>query len=127
MALDRLVRPALVVVDMRNNFVRIGAPLQVPESCATSPVHQALLAACRARRIPYTKFVAGPERTLVGEWSPALAPPVCCWKGLLRHYADAGEELDCADIIDEIIRSRASPSSTSSAMVPSTTPTSRSC
>jgi nicotinamidase-related amidase len=30
MALDRLVRPALVVVDMQNNLVRIGAPLEVP-------------------------------------------------------------------------------------------------
>jgi nicotinamidase-related amidase len=105
MVLDRLARPALVVVDMQNDFVRIGAPLEVPESRATIPVHQALLAACRARGIPviYTKFVAGPERTLVWEWSPVLAPPVCCcWKGVLRYYADVGKELDCADIIDEI-------------------------
>jgi nicotinamidase-related amidase len=43
MALDRLVRPALVVVDMQNNLVRIGAPLEVPQSCATIPVHHALL------------------------------------------------------------------------------------
>ena len=104
MVLDRLARPALVV-DMQNDFVRIGAPLEVPQSRATIPAHQALLAACRARGVPvvYTRFVAGPERTLVWEWSPVLAPPVCCcWKGFLRQYADVGKELDCADVIDEI-------------------------
>src|SRR5205814_214287 len=91
MTIDRLAHPALVVVDMQNDFVRIGAPLEVPEARPTIPVHQRLLAACRERSIPviYTKFVAGPERTLVWEWSPVLAPPVCCcWKGFLRHYDD---------------------------------------
>jgi ureidoacrylate peracid hydrolase len=96
MPLDRLAHPALVIVDMQNDFVRVGAPLEVPESRPTIPVHQRLLAACRERGIPviYTKFVAGPERTLVWEWSPVLAPPVCCcWKGFLRHYEDVGKEL----------------------------------
>jgi nicotinamidase-related amidase len=105
MAIDRLARPALVVVDMQNDFVRVGAPLEVPESRLTIPVHQALIAACRERGVPviYTKFVAGPRRTLVWEWSPMLAPPVCCcWKGFARHYPDVDKELDCADIIDEI-------------------------
>jgi nicotinamidase-related amidase len=77
----------------------------VPESRPTIPAHQALLAVCRERRIPviYTKFVAGPERTLVWEWSPVCAPPVCCcWKGFLRHYRDVDKELDCSDIIDEL-------------------------
>jgi nicotinamidase-related amidase len=105
MTLDRLARPALVIVDMQNDFVRVGAPLEVPESRPTIPVHRALLAACRQRSIPviYTKFVAGPERTLVWEWSPVLAPPVCCcWKGVRRHYQDVDTELDGSDIIDEI-------------------------
>ena len=105
MTIGQLPHPALVVVDMQNDFVRIGAPLEVPESRPTIPVHQSLLAACRERNVPviYTKFVAGPERTPVWEWSPVLAPPVCsCWKGVLRHYADVGKELDCSDIIDEI-------------------------
>jgi len=105
MAIDRLAHPAVVVVDMQNDFVRVGAPLEVAEARATIPAHQALLAACRARAIPviYTKFVAGPERTLIWEWSPVLAPPVCCcWKGFLRHYEDVGKELDCSDIVNEI-------------------------
>ena len=105
MTIDRFAHLALVIVDMQNDFVRIGAPLEVPESRATIAVHQRLLAACRERGIPviYTKFVAGPERTLMWEWSPVVAPPVCCcWKGFLRHYDDVGKELDCSDIIDEI-------------------------
>jgi nicotinamidase-related amidase len=105
MAIDRLAHPAVVVVDMQNDFVRVGAPLEVPEARPTIAVHQTLLGACRERGIPiiYTKFVAGPERTFIWEWSPQLAPPVCCcWKGFLRHYGDVGKELDCADIIDEI-------------------------
>lgn len=105
MALDRFARPALVIVDMQNDFVRAGAPLEVPDARATIPVHRRLLAACRERRIPvvYTRFVAGPERTLIWEWSPVLAPPVrCCWKGVRRHYPDLGAERDCADVVDEI-------------------------
>ena len=105
MEIDRFAHLALVIVDMQNDFVRVGAPLEVPESRPTIAVHQRLLAACRERGVPviYTKFVAGPERTLVWEWSPVLAPPVCCcWKGFLRYYDDVGKELDCSDIIDEI-------------------------
>jgi len=44
---DRLANPALVVVDMQNDFVRAGAPLEVPEARATIPAHRALLAAFR--------------------------------------------------------------------------------
>jgi nicotinamidase-related amidase len=105
MTIDRFASPALVIVDMQNDFVRVGAPLEVPESRPTIPVHQALLGACRELRIPviYTKFVAGPERTLLWEWSPVHAAPVCCcWKGFLRHYADLDKELDCSDIVDEL-------------------------
>jgi len=40
--------PALVVVDMQNDFVRVGAPLEVPEARATIRVHQSLLAVCRS-------------------------------------------------------------------------------
>ena len=75
MTIDRLAHPALVIVDMQNDFVRVGAPLEVPESRPTIPAHQALLAVCRERRIPviYTKFVAGPERTLV--WGDEVPVP----------------------------------------------------
>ena len=105
MVIDPFKRPALVVVDMQNDFVRVGAPLEVPEARLTIPVHQELIAACRLRGIPivFTKFLAGPEWTPIWEWSPQVAPPVCCcWKGFMRHYDDIGKERDCSDIIDEL-------------------------
>lgn len=105
MIVDRLARPALLIVDMQNDFVRMGAPLEVPQARDTIPVHRKLIAFCREREIPilYTKFLAGPGRMLIWEWSPVLAPPVCCcWKGHLRYYEDVKKELDCSDIITEI-------------------------
>ena len=88
MKLDRFNRPAVVVVDMQNDFVRVGAPLEVPEARPTIPVHQALLASARQRGIPiiYTKFLAGPEWTLMWEWSSQLEPPIwaCQRQRLLR-------------------------------------------
>ncbi len=105
MTIDRFAHPALVVVDMQNDFVRVGAPLEVPDARSTIAVHQELLEVCRALRVPviYTKFLAGPKRTLMWEWSPPLAPPTCgCWKGFRRHYADVAEDLDCSDIIAEL-------------------------
>jgi nicotinamidase-related amidase len=105
MPVDPWASPALIIVDMQNDFVRVGAPLEVPQSRGTIPVHRQLIAFCREREVPilYTKFVAGPGRTLIWEWSPMLAPPVCCcWKGHRRYYGDVAEELDCSDIIGEI-------------------------
>lgn len=105
MAIDRFAHPALLVVDMQNDFVRVGAPLEVPEARATIPVHQMLLSFCRELGVPviYTKFVAGPEPILLWEWSPVHAPPVCsCWKGVERHYADVTGALDCSDVIAEL-------------------------
>ncbi|MFQ5915746.1 MAG: cysteine hydrolase family protein [Nitrospinota bacterium] len=102
---DRLAGPALVVVDMQNDFVRVGAPLEVPQARETIPVHRELIGFCREKGIPilYTKFLAGPEPTLIWEWSPVLAPPVCCcWKGHRRYYEDVKKELDGSDIIEEI-------------------------
>jgi len=105
MASDQFGKPALVIVDMQNDFVRVGAPLEVPESRPTIAVHQTLLAAARQRKIPviYTKFIAGPERTPTWQYSPQCEPPVCCcWKGFKRFFKDVGKELDGSDIIDEL-------------------------
>jgi nicotinamidase-related amidase len=105
MPIDRFARPALIVVDMQNDFVREGAPLEVPDARATVPLQQSLIAACREAGVPviYTRFIAGPERTLIWEWSPQHSPPVCCcWPGFLRFYPDVDRELDCAAVIDEL-------------------------
>ena len=42
--IDRLVNPALVIVDMQNDFVWVGAPLEVPQARETISVHQELIA-----------------------------------------------------------------------------------
>jgi nicotinamidase-related amidase len=96
---------ALIVVDMQNDFVRVGAPLEVPDARETIEVHQELLSWFRERRRPivFTRFIAGPTRTLMWNWSPQLAPPVCCcWPGFRRAYGDVQGERDCTAVIDEL-------------------------
>jgi nicotinamidase-related amidase len=102
---DRLERPALLIVDMQNDFVRLGAPLEVSDARATIEPHRALIAAFRARghAIVYTKFITTPYRSLLWNWSPECEPDTkCCWKGHQRTYEDSNEALECTDIIREI-------------------------
>jgi nicotinamidase-related amidase len=96
---------ALIVVDMQNDFVRVGAPLEVPDARETIDVHLELLEWFRGRNRPvvFTRFIAGPSPTLVWEWSPQIAPPVCCcWPGFKRAYGDIEGERDCVAVIDEL-------------------------
>ena len=98
-------RTALVVVDMQNDFVRAGAPLEVPEARPTIEAIQRTLELFRrlGRPVVFTRYIAGPKETLLWKWSPQLRPPVnCCKPGYLRRYADAGRELDCVAVIDEL-------------------------
>lgn len=100
-----LQRVALVVVDMQNDFVRAGAPLEVPEARATIPVIRDLVERFRRRGRPvvFTRFIAGPKRTLMWNWSPMIAAPEkCCWRNHKRYYADVDRELECAAVIDEL-------------------------
>ena len=48
----RLSCLALIVVDMQNDFVRVGAPLEVPKARDTIAAHIKLLAAFRSRNLP---------------------------------------------------------------------------
>ncbi|HEX6892934.1 MAG TPA: isochorismatase family cysteine hydrolase, partial [Chryseolinea sp.] len=96
---------ALIVVDMQNDFVRKGAPLEVPTAIGTAAAQKALILAFRGRRLPvvYTKFLSRPHYYLLWEWSPQCKPPTkCCWKGHQRHYADINASRDCTDIIEEL-------------------------
>jgi nicotinamidase-related amidase len=105
MAVDQWRKPALVIVDMQNDFVRLGAPMEVPDARATVPQHQRLIALCRKADIPiiYTRYLATPNRSLIWEWSPQLEPPLqACRPGHQRYYADVDRTLDCTDVIDEI-------------------------
>ena len=96
---------ALLVVDMQNDFVRVGAPLEVPDARETIEVHQELLGWFRERGRPvvFTRFVAGPKPTLMWRWSPEIAPPVrCCWPGVMRTYGDVEGERECIAVVDEL-------------------------
>lgn len=98
-------RSALLVVDMQNDFVRVGAPLEVPDARVTIPTTQRLIRFAREQGIPviFTKFLAGPKYTLLWEWSPVVGPEVkCCWKGHSRYYEDIGRWADGSDVIDEL-------------------------
>jgi nicotinamidase-related amidase len=96
---------ALIVVDMQNDFVRQGAPLEVPDARETIDNHRKLLKRFRERKhvVVFTRFIAGPGRTLIWNWSAVLAPPVCCcWPGFMRSYGDIEGPRDAAAVIDEL-------------------------
>jgi nicotinamidase-related amidase len=96
---------ALVIVDMQNDFVRQGAPLEVPDARLTIDNHRKLLKRFRQRSrfIAFTRFIAGPKQTLIWNWSPVLAPPICCcWPGFMRTYDDIEGARDAAAVIDEL-------------------------
>jgi nicotinamidase-related amidase len=98
-------RSALLVVDMQNDFVRAGAPLEVPDARATIETIRAVIEQFRRHRRPvvFTRFIAGPKETLLWTWSPQLRPPVCCCKpGFMRRYEDVDRQLDCVAVIDEL-------------------------
>lgn len=96
---------ALIIVDMQNDFVREGGALAVPDAREKIPGIQRLIEAFRKiqRPIIFTRFIAGPERTLIWGWSPQIAPPTrCCWRGVKRYYPDIASERECIAIIDEL-------------------------
>ena len=101
----RLPSSAFLIVDMQNDFVRVGAPLEVPDTRRTiAPIREVSQAFRRAGRpVVYTRFVAGPGETLLWKWSPQIYPPVnCCRIGFRRYYADIAAERECTAVIDEL-------------------------
>ena len=100
-----LATTALVVVDMQNDFVRRGAPLEVADARGTIASHRRLLKCFRDLKgvVVFTRFIAGPGRTLIWNWSSVLAPPTCCcWPGFMRTYGDVEGPRDAAAVIDEL-------------------------
>ena len=96
---------ALVVVDMQNDFVRTGAPLEVASARDTIGTHKALIQAFRKRSLPivFTKFISHPHYYILWDWSPQCKPPTrCCWKGHERLYSDIAGKRQCTEIIDEL-------------------------
>jgi nicotinamidase-related amidase len=95
----------LVVVDMQNDFVRAGAPQEVADARNIIPTIQRLVAAFRAsgRPVLYTRFIAGPRRTLMWTWSPECGPDVkSCWRGHLRTYLDVEGRLEGPAVVEEL-------------------------
>lgn len=109
-ALDRFRSPALLVVDMQNDFVRLGAPLEVPQARDTIGVHRGLIERFRARGCPvvFLRWVSvrnDPYRTLLPhfDWVRHLdEETAACRPGFRRWYADIGREADAAAVIDEL-------------------------
>lgn len=102
---ERVEDPALIVVDMQNDFVRLGAPLEVPEARRTISEIQTLLEDFRQRGRPviFTRFLAEREPGLMWLWSPQCRPDTkCCWPEHTRTYGDSSGQLECADIISEL-------------------------
>jgi nicotinamidase-related amidase len=95
---------ALIVIDLQNDFVRQGAPMEVPDARASLPEVRKLLDAARNHKIPiiYTKFLTGPKKTLLWNWSPQIEEFGACKRGLKRHYSELNAERQCADVVDEI-------------------------
>lgn len=97
-------KTVLLIVDLQNDFVRVGAGMEVPDTRDTIETNQKLIAFARANDMPviYTKFMAGPRRTLLWTWSPQIEAVNACVRGFKRHYPDVDKTLDCTDVIDEL-------------------------
>ena len=102
---DPYSRPALVIVDMQNDFVRQGAPMEVPDARNTIEQNKQLLELCRKAGIPviFTRFIATDDPSLLWNWSPKIAPPLyACKRGYQRSYPDINKKLECIAVIDEL-------------------------
>ncbi len=97
-------KTALLIVDLQNDFVRVGAGMEVPDTRGTIEANQKLIAFARENGMPviYTKFMAGPKRTLLWNWSPQIEAVNACVRGFKRYYPDVDKELDCTDVITEL-------------------------
>ena len=69
-------RMALIVVDMQNDFVKPGAPMQVPKATEMVPRLKRLIEYCRKKEIPvlYTAHVHSPDGSDMGLMDDFWAP-----------------------------------------------------
>lgn len=96
---------ALLVVDLQNDFVRAGAPQEVPDARVTLAPVAALRAAVRTahRPVVFTRYTAGPEVTHLAWFSPECGPPLrSCWPGVTRRYDDRATPQRGHDVVDEL-------------------------
>lgn len=98
-------RAALLVVDLQNDFVRAGAPQEVPDARAMLGRVAALVGAGRSAGVPvvFTRFCAGPLATPMLWWSPECGPELrSCWPGVMRTYHDRPEALEGRAVVAEL-------------------------
>ncbi|WP_210492401.1 cysteine hydrolase family protein [Microvirga antarctica] len=108
--LDRFLAPALVIVDMQNDFVRVGAPLEVPATRDTLEQHRRLIDAFRRRALPvvYLRWISVPQDPYLQllphfSWVGNLDENIAaCRPGRMRYYSELGAESDAAAVIDEL-------------------------
>ncbi len=99
-----LQNTALLIIDLQNDFVRKGAPMEVEDARTSLPKVNSLIETARQKSIPiiYTKFLSGPSKTLLWNWSPQIEEFGACRRDLKRYYVDIDSERYCADVVDEI-------------------------
>ncbi|MBY6088921.1 cysteine hydrolase family protein [Maritimibacter alkaliphilus] len=89
--------PALVVVDMQNDFLLPGAPMECAEGRAILPGLAGMIAAFRAAGLPvvFLRFTASTRFDPLAErmrWIRTMAAPVhACQPGHLRRFDDGTE------------------------------------
>ena len=97
----------LLVVDMQNDFVRPGAPFEVPDARDITANITALAKAFESAGSPvvYTRYIADESVLRLAEdvpWINKLKPPVhACTPGHVRTFSD-GVEADGAAIVKEL-------------------------
>lgn len=107
--MNSLADPVLIVVDMQNDFVREGAPFEVPAARRTIPTISRLIGAFRGRGrgVIFTRYVADPLYRPLGKhlaWIRALDPPVnACVPGFVRSYRDVSGPRESIAVIDELV------------------------
>lgn len=105
---ESMRRPALIIVDMQNDFVRRGAPMEVPAARAVIGAIKALLVGFRRAGLPvvFTRYIAcDGYRHLAGRlgWLRLLEEPThACVPGVRRSYGDVPGERQAIDVIDEL-------------------------
>jgi biuret amidohydrolase len=99
-------KTALIVVDMQNDFVAPGAPMQSPAGLAMVPQLQRVLACCRESGIPvtYTAHVHRPNGCDLGLLGHA--PPIARREALVAGSAGAAIFPEIAPRDDEIVISK---------------------
>jgi ureidoacrylate peracid hydrolase len=78
-------KTALLIIDMQNDFLKVGAPLEVPTGRDIIPNIKKLRHVCRELKIPiiYTVFETSPDtKGLMWLFHSEHAPPTkACWEG----------------------------------------------